>query len=666
MEVTLTMKSTVFTLALCSLLFPWTPAPAAPPVGETQKIPLSAAMVVNETGFGEAGRLVDEQALAGDPRGGHGGTPTSVWLPEWAAWHYPARSFLDLGRAYRLSDVYLYDGEGSGKVTVSAGRPFRWTPLLTDDLGHYNVWNAHPVSVTTRYLEVTLADAGTKAPELVLYGAPVGPPEAVPVPARHPLPTMDQLIGVNAFIDDPLDKMTVGGFVREYHNWDWDEGDGRTYPGYPRNQNKWNPSYGAGGAWDFDAYYARLKAAGITACPAIQGGAAWLHGSGGGKPNDKPVAAGQAANAPASYAAHADHLFQYAARYGQAPVTDGRLKLAPDQPRRSGLGLLRYYENWNEEDAWWGGRAAYFQPEEFAAMCSADYDGDQGRMGRTVGVKNADAGAKLVMGGLAGLNLDYIRTMKAWADAYRGGSFPCDVLNFHHYSNSGGEQQKGQVGISPEADDLRGKAAILVDYCRRSLPGKEVWVTEFGYDTNLASPQRAPAIGGYSPEEVQGQWLVRSYLALAAAGVDRAAMFMLRDVNAADATQFSSSGLVTEKGKWEPRASWFYVHTLHDRLTGMRFAGEQQSRDTAVKVYRFQSTDRGRMAYIVWRPTSDGSTLARFTLAVGGKTAGATLVTLDKGKPSGTASPLPLTGGHAMLTVSERPVIVLVTRRGRL
>lgn len=655
------MNLAPFSLAFCALLLASRAVFCAPAADTSQKIRLAPTMVVNETGFGEAGRLVDEQALAGDPRAGHGGTPASTWFPEWTAWHYPARAYLDLGRAYRVSDVSLYDGEGSGRVTVSAGRPFRWTPLLADDLSHYNVWNAHPVHVTTRYLEVTLADAETKAPEIVVYGVPVGPVEAAPVPVIRPLPTMDRLIGVNAFIDDPLDKMTVGGFVREYHNWDWDEGDGKAYPGYPGNQNKWNPSYGAGGGWDFDAYYARLKAAGVTVCPAIQGGAAWLRAPGGGKPSDKPVLAGQDASVPASYAAHADHLFQYAARYGRARVADGALKLASDQPRRSGSGLLHYYENWNEEDGWWGGREAYFQPAEFAAMCSADYDGDQGRMGRTFGVKNADAGARLVMGGLAGLNLDYVRTMKAWADVNRGGSFPCDVLNFHHYSNSGGEQQKGQVGISPEADDLRGKAAALVDYCRRALPGKEVWVTEFGYDTNPNSPQRAPAIGGYSQEEVQGQWLVRSYLALAAAGVDRAAMFMLRDVNPADATQFSSSGLVTEKGKWEPKASWYYVHTLRDRLAGMRFAGEVPSGDAAVRVYRFKSASGPGGAYVVWRPTSDGSTLAHFTLAAGVKAGAATLVTLVKGRASGAASPLPLASGRATLEVSERPVIVLVT-----
>ena len=627
------------------------------------KIVLTPAMVVNETSFGEASALVDEQALAGDPKGGKGGTPTAAWFPGWEAWHYPALAYLDLGRAYRISDVYLYDGPGTGLVALSTGKPFAWTPLLTDDLSHYNVWNTHPINVTTRYLEVTLKDAGTKVPELVLYGTPMGPIEQISPAVSHRQPTMDQMMGVNAFIDDPVDKMTVGGFVREYHNWDWDEGDSGAYPGYPKNQNKWNPSCGAGGAWNFDEYYAKLKAAGVTVCPAIEGGAAWLRAPKQGKSSDKPVPEGQDPTQPAAYAAHADHLYQYAARYGNTSVPDSNLKLAADQPRRSGLGLLHYFENWNEEDGWWGGRTAYFQPEEFAAMCSADYDGDQGRLGKTMGVKNADLSAKLVLGGLAGLSLDYVKTMKAWADAHRGGSFPADVLNFHHYSNTGGEQQLGQGGISPEADKLREKAADLVNYCRRSLPGKEVWVTEFGYDTNPKSPQHAPAIASYSAEEVQGQWLVRSYLALAAAGVDRAAMYMLRDVNAADTTQFSSSGLTTSKDTgWKPKPSWFYVHALHDSLTGMRFVEEAPSGNAKVKVYHFRSAVDGSNTYVVWCPTSDGTTVPQYALALPGKPSTAALVTLTMGQAKGVSTALKVTNTGVSLDVSERPVIVLVNR----
>jgi hypothetical protein len=81
-----------------------------------------------------------------------------------------------------------------------------------------------------------------------------------------------------------------------------------------------------------------------------------------------------------------------------------------------------------------------------------------------------------------------------------------------------------------------------------------------------------------------------------------------------------------------------------------------------VKVYRFQSAAEPGGAYVIWRPTSDGSTLPYFTLTLGKKTAAATLVTPAKGKPSGEATPLPLAGGRVTLAVSERPLIVLVDR----
>jgi hypothetical protein len=82
-------------------------------------------------------------------------------------------------------------------------------------------------------------------------------------------PKMDEFIGTNAFIDDPLDKMLVAGFIREYHPWNWDEGGiwmnegNEEYIGYPNNQNAWSPSYAGGcyvdGVWgtgwfDYDAY----------------------------------------------------------------------------------------------------------------------------------------------------------------------------------------------------------------------------------------------------------------------------------------------------------------------------------------------------------------------------------------------------------------------------
>jgi len=163
--------------------------------------------------------------------------------------------------------------------------------------------------------------------------------------------SMDQFIGTNAFIDDPLDKMKVAGYIREYHPWNWDEGDiwsggVQTYPKYPNNKNAFNPSTAAGGNyWFFDDYYKKLKDAGIMVCPAIMGSVAWLNDANNFPSNNIPVKAGLNRNLPASYQEHADHMFQYAARYGSTPIKDNLLKLADNQPRKSGLNYLNYLEN---------------------------------------------------------------------------------------------------------------------------------------------------------------------------------------------------------------------------------------------------------------------------------------------------------------------------------
>src|SRR4051812_29692088 len=47
-------------------------------------------------------------------------------------------------------------------------------------------------------------------------------------------PTVNDFIGLDAFIDDPIDKVIAIGNVREYHPWQWNEGDvDEATPAYP-------------------------------------------------------------------------------------------------------------------------------------------------------------------------------------------------------------------------------------------------------------------------------------------------------------------------------------------------------------------------------------------------------------------------------------------------
>lgn len=625
------------------------------------KITLTESMVVNEMAAGNPAALVDEQSTAGDPANGSGGAPSNGWTNSlgYSATNFPAYTYLDLGATYNITTLSLYDTNGSGTITFSSGTPFNWTQQTTDGLNTYNHWTNKAVNFTTRFLRVQLAGPGYGMPELVLYGTLVSTPTPTPTPSVTPTPRppalMDQFIGTNAFFDDPTDKIAAVGFVREYHNWTWDEGATLTYPDNPK---AFNPTYAG---FRFDEFYTRLKNAGLVTSPCLQKSALSLVGGDSNKLDNKPVPVGSDPLLPASYAMHADHMYQLAARYGGTSVPDANLKLADGQPRSTNTKLLNYFENWNEPDKTWKGRDGYFTPYELATMCSADYDGHQGSLGSTFGVKNADPSAKMVMGGLAFPSMTYLTAMKVWADYNRGGSFPADVINIHTYSNAGGGQTSQTVGISPEDDNLKSRMAAFVQWRNQNVPNAEVWVSEFGYDVNQSSVQRAPAIGATSGEEVQGQWITRSFLAMAAAGVDKAMQYMLRDVDAASTTKYDSSGLVTKKGEWTPRASWYYVSTLKNRLKGLYFDAEVASGNPNVWIYRFRNANNSKTAYAVWCPTSNNTTVSNYLLTVGSNVTAATQVVLTSGDTDGVDTALTPNAQHKVTlpTVSERPLLVL-------
>ncbi len=620
--------------------------------GAPFRITLIPDMILNENVFGDVGLLVDEQIIAGDPLFENGGQPETRWNPGSTSWAYPCYAMIDLQGSCFITDVFLYDADGNAPVSVFTGTPFVWNLAFVDSLENTDIWNHHELNQESRYLRLKIESSDTKINEIVIYASRLEEMEEVPEPASAELMPMDQLIGINTFVNDPLGRMMAAGFVREYHNWSWCEGNNDPeYPGYPNNENRFNTL-----GWNFDYYYQNLKSAGITACPDIQNGARWINQN----LLVKPLSANEDAADPFSYAEHADHLFQYAARYGSQAVDESLLKLAEGQAVVSGSDLLNYYEDWNEQDKWWEGGDAYFTPYEYAAMASADYDGHLGAMGNTLGVKNADPNARLVMGGIAKHDLNYVKAIKLWADYYRNGSFPLDVINIHYYCNNGDGLSSGTAGISPEADDLKGLLEGFVDYRNRYLPGKEVWITEFGYDTHPQSVQRAPEIGTFSQQEVQGQWMVRSYLALAAAGVDRAAMYMLRDVNENSSTKYSTSGLVRSKDNdWEPKISWFYTYTLKNRLAGMQFDGEIASGNPNVWIYKFINIENNTAAYAVWCPTSDQTTVDAYELQLDAAGVKALLVELQVGSIGGQASDLAIEQGKILIDVSERPVFVL-------
>lgn len=464
--------------------------------------------------------------------------------------------------------------------------------------------------------------------------------------------TVGDYVGVNGLITDSLAMLAPIGVVREYHNWSWlgNNNDDQAYP-----QTLYTPNI-PDFDWDWDGFFAGLKAMGASGFPAVQLAASWVNGGKLPPADGDPTAA-------ASYIAHGDTMFQIAARWGKTKVDDAKLKLEPGQTRSSGLGTVDYFEDFNEQDG------NGFTGDTYAAMASADYDGDQQRLGATIGVKNADPNAKLVMGGLSGAYVSdetwvasitkFLDAARAWSASNRGGSFPADVLNVHYYSFGKGAPAPA---LSPEDDGVEAKLGAVVAYRDANLPGEPVWWTEFGYDTTQNSSLHAPVLGQNSAFIVQGQWLVRELLAGLAAGIERATLFELDDTctppeSACDGP-FATSGLLTHPDS-KPKAAWFFVATFRARLLTMTFTAEQTSGASDVKVYAFRDTKKPGGALVVWAPTSNATVHANYALALPSGATSVTAVALADQQQNGVETKLTPANGAVALDVSETPTIVL-------
>ena len=630
------------------------------------KLTIDLDRVINVSAHGDARMLFDEQALAGDPKANAGGVPTTQFTNGYInqAMLYPLEAIVDLGVQHTLTDVYYYDINGADSLHVWCGDGIAWSDMVYQTTSAYNQWVGKAVSCTGRYVRVQLKSPQAQITEIVLYGTANGIPAALPVATSHGNRTMDELMGVNGFIDDNQDLLAVTDFVREYHSWGWDDGNfSASAPAYPNNQFAWNPSWvrWTGGGWNFDQYYQDLQTRGISVSPVFQGNAGWMVGNDGNRTDERPIRGGGDPTVASSYIEHGDYMYQFAARFGQTAVAPSNLRVDVTNPSASGLGTVKYMEDWNEPDKTWKGNAAYFTPFDLAAMMSADYDGHQSTMGSHVGMKNADPNMLLVMPGLTEISADFVRSMKLWSDLHRSGSFPADVLNFHHYcTDAGGQNGVATTGISPEADSLRAKLANMVAFRDRWLPGKEVWLSEFGWDTHPQSVFRAKAVGSSDEYEMQARWLVRAFLEIAAAGVDRAQMFMLRDTWDSDPTKFATSGLVHDKydtlsPMYQKKPSWFYVNTLHKSLRNYRFLDDQST--GGVRIYRFVNANAAdSVAYAVWNP-DDAATPQ--TVQIPWSNGSLRQVAFADAQALGVATTLiPGTGSVSVTGVSGRPLLL--------
>jgi len=568
-------------------------------------------------------------------------TSKENWTPNQQTEYGGASLYIDMGANYVITGICFLDTNGTPVWTISDGVPFGWNELAEITMDSYNWWHSIEFDNprATRYLHFSSDYCDSGISEIAIYGykeSELSEEQLAKTSAKGNNLSSDLTaggaVGFNAFIDDPITAIMAAGNVREYHNFSW----------LLDNEGKVKFTQGTWG--DMDNYYTSLKEQNISVIPCFQGGSAVVSGEDYG---EIPVAEGADTLDPASYAIHAQAMYQVAARYGSNTDIDPEtLNVSAGSEPKVGLGLLNALENSNEPNKSWSGKANYFTPYELAAMCSADYDGHEGTI-PNAGVKNADPNFMLAMGGLVATEsmMTYLTEMKAWFDYNRSdGKFAVDIINVHC----------GPDTCNPEDSGFREKIAELRRWINENAPGTELWISEF--EVNMSDCE-IEGVDNHDNEDYQlkyAQRVARTYLAGIAEGADRITKFQLRDETSG---VYYDSGLVTAKGSWKKKKAWYYVSCMSTVLENADFV--EESVNNGVCIYEFKDRITGDIIKCLCSPTSNDTVIENYTLSTEGYSNA--YLTVPSEYAEGTTSEIAVSQGNITVDVSETPVFVTLS-----
>lgn len=225
-----------------------------------------------------------------------------------------------------------------------------------------------------------------------------------------------------------------------------------------------------------------------------------------------------------------------------------------------------------------------------------------------------------------------------------------DVLNIHVYAMvNGWPEWKRSYPEDPSISYLKGIEDLIV-WRNENARGKEVWITEFGWDAsskpNLTTGDAAKWKGNVTDKQ-QAQYIVRSFLVFSAMDVTRAYLYFFND---SDEPSFHAASGITRN--YQPKPSFHAMAHLYRSLDDYRL-----SRVVAKKpgeLYAFEYVHGKKKVLVAWSPTGSERT-ATVELPLGGaKLVRAERMPLAAGEVS--AVDVPVRAGAATVALDESPL----------
>ncbi len=641
-----------------------------------RKILLTRDQVYDLSGYSYGGggnpyHLFDENAFV-DPRyekPGDGYAPVTNCQPT----IHPAiyfhgstgnRIVIDLKLPWSVKEIYLYDrSHTADSCWIYTGSLGRWkmnsSYITVSQTGSWG-WKKITLDEETRFVMIRFSNYETAITEMVMYGIPQQVLPALNDYSVHKGFTktpLNQFLGVNYIMEKEPQWLKPFHYSRLYNfALDFDNDTSRDTRHVRFNMLHYGYYDHGKGQYVFD----------IDSIKKINDGNIWFSIRGvsdwmsrlGFTDKDRPLnRPGMNTEDPNRYSRHAGMMWNLAAFFGFQNVDTNLLDIS-NTPRASGRGSMKIYENGNEEDATWIGNK-YCSPYEYFAQSTADWDGDERRLGNHAGIHSADSMASLLMSGLIGLDTNRVKLYRFLAENLRrdhqfiwqGG------IQYHYYSGN------GKRGLSPEADSMRRKLTEVADCSYRIAPDVKCFLGENGYDKSPASWQSTPPIPGLTSAQSQGIMLLRSINAAFFSGFDAYILYWLRDGNPPDDPRvYLTSGIIRTMpdGKTFVYPGWYYISTLVNRL-GNYLPDSLIQENGDVWVYRYRNIKYpDSLAFFIYKPTANGSRIDSWNLEFGGA-AGKTIrkISFLDQSQQGMEETIPLVNGKINISVEETPQLIL-------
>lgn len=179
-----------------------------------------------------------------------------------------------------------------------------------------------------------------------------------------------------------------------------------------------------------------------------------------------------------------------------------------------------------------------------------------------------------------------------------------DVLTIHTYAQlENWPTWKRSFPEDPALPNYIKDVEKLCTWRDKHMPGKPVWITEFGYDSSTKPQLESGTFSKWVgvTDKQQAQWLVRSLLVFSSMPVERAYIYFFNDSD--EAQLHASSGLTRN---FQPKPSFHAVTHLQKTLGNSRFTRIVKNEPGKVRIQEYQDEENpDRFIWVIWHPGSE-------------------------------------------------------------